>query len=258
MSNSPSTPRWVLPLTLVVSLVTVGLASFWPVSVPKPPSPIIIKVPYAVTQGMVFVAGGRFRMGTDDVPLPGQPNPHRIKPDEFPAHTVALDGFWMDATEVTNHQFAEFVAMTGYMTFSEKTPTREDFARSGADPSLFKDEHLVAGSLCYNPDFDRSTLDVNCDMWEYQVWKFVPGANWQHPEGPGSSIADRLDHPVVHVTWEDAVAYCDWAGNDCPPKQSTSTPRAMAAWKNVTPGGMNSRPAGSICATTSRGRSPPK
>ncbi len=267
MTQPSSTPRWVLPLTLVASLVTVGLASLWPATHSSPDQKVpareesqslVVEAPHVAPEGMVWVHGGRFRMGTNEVPLPSQSNPHRIKLDEFPAHTVELDGFWMDATEVTNRQFAEFVAMTGYLTFSEKTPTKADLARSGADPSLFQDEHLVAGSLCFNPDFDRSTLDTSCDGWENQVWKFVPGANWQHPEGPHSSIADRLDHPVVHVSWEDAVAYLDWAGKRLPTEAEYEYASRNGGREERYPWGNELTPGGEYLCNYSQGMFPMK
>jgi formylglycine-generating enzyme required for sulfatase activity len=165
--------------------------------------------------GMVFVRGGTFTMGLDEPPHPAQ-NPLRIKPDEFPAHPVTLSSFWMDETPVTNAQFAEFVAMTGYVTFAEKQPTREDFARTGVDPSLIPDDKLKPGSICFNRNFDQSSLIQGVPNWEYQVWQVVDGANWRHPEGPDSDLTGRADHPVVHVNWEDAVAYCQWAGKRLP------------------------------------------
>jgi formylglycine-generating enzyme len=267
VTNSPATPRWVLPLTLAVSLVTVGLASFWPVQQNSPDTksplteefpPLIVEAPQTAPEGMVWVPGGHFRMGTSELPLPGQPNPHRIKPDEYPDHMVDLDGFWMDATEVTNRQFAQFVAMTGYVTFSEKIPTKADLARSGLDESAFTDEHLVAGSLCFNPDFDRSTLDTSCDGWEYQVWKFVPGANWQHPEGPQSSIADRMDNPVVHVSWEDAVAYLDWAGKRLPTEAEYEYASRNGGRDERYPWGSELTPGGEYLCNYSQGTFPLK
>ncbi len=265
VTQSPSTPRWVLPLTLAASLVTVGLAALWPAPQRVSPSasvfedespPLIVEAPHSAPPGMVWVSGGRFRMGTNAVPGPGMPNPNRLKPDEFPEHSVVLDGFWLDVTEVTNRQFSEFVAMTGYQTFSEKTPTREDLARSGLPASNFRAEHLVAGSLCFNPDFDRSTLDTSCDGWEYQVWKFVPGANWQHPEGPASSITDRQEHPVVHVSWEDAVAYCDWAGKRLPTEAEYEYASRNAGRDERYPWGDELTPSGDYLCNYSQGAFP--
>lgn len=167
-------------------------------------------------EGMVWIPGGTFEMGTDDIPPPEGPNPDRIKPDEYPAHEVELTSFWIDATPVTNQQYLEFVEMTGYVTFAEKVPTREDFAKSGADVSLIPEEALKPGSMCFNEKFNRDTLVTEGVGWEYQVWQVTDGANWRHPTGPDSSIEDLMDHPVVHVNWEDAVAYCEWAGKRLP------------------------------------------
>lgn len=205
----------LLAAVLVPSDLTKGNRANAPASGPPQDAPEIT--------GMVWVPGGEFLMGTSSTPDPQ--NSDRIKPDELPAHTVELDGYWMDEHEVTNREFAEFVAMTGFVTFAEKTPTPEELARSGMDVSAFHGKDLKPGSLCFNCEFDRSNLAVTFDKenhpqgpqnWEYAVWKIVDGADWRHPDGPGSSIENRMDHPVVHVNWEDAVAYCQWAGKRLP------------------------------------------
>lgn len=145
-------------------------------------------------------------MGTDDPKFP----------DEQPAHPVTLDGFWIDETEVTNAQFREFVDATGYVTVAERAPKREDFAGQVADLSQIPEENLVAGSICFNSSFDPKTLRKDHPLWPYQVWKYVRGANWKQPEGPESSLEGRWDHPVVHVSYDDAVAYCRWKGRRLP------------------------------------------
>ena len=187
-------------------------------SKPKGPllPPLIVEEPTSTPDGMVWVPGGAFEMGTDFRPVPGQENIDRIKEDEYPRHAVELDGYWMDETPVTNVQFAEFVKMTGHKTFAERTPTREEFAKSGVNPDDIPPEGYQPASICYNRNFDRENLVIGPPNWEYQVWHIVNGANWREPEGPGSSIEDRMDHPVVHVNWEDAVAYCEWAGKRLP------------------------------------------
>ncbi|WP_145032598.1 formylglycine-generating enzyme family protein [Caulifigura coniformis] len=179
-------------------------------------SPLIVQEPSATPDGMAWIPGGEFRMGSE---IPAQGNPDRVKADEFPAHDVALDGYWMDTVEVTNRQFEEFVRMTNYVTFAEKEVTPEELARSGVDATLFTDKTIKPGSMCFNPAFSGKALILQKEqapLWEYEVWKYVDGANWRHPDGPDSSIEDRMDHPVVHVSWEDAVAYCNWAGKELP------------------------------------------
>jgi formylglycine-generating enzyme required for sulfatase activity len=173
---------------------------------------LIVTAPVEPPAGMVWIPGGAFTMGTNFRVAPDRPNPDRVKEDEYPAHVVELDGYWMQATPVTNRQFAEFVAMTGFQTFSERVPTRDELIRSGLDPAQITDELYKPTSICFNRNFDPESLIVGPQNWEYQVWQIVEGADWRHPEGPDSNIDDRLDHPVVHVNWEDATAYCEWAG----------------------------------------------
>jgi len=159
--------------------------------------------PSKAPEGMVWIPGGEFSMGSDDPrgTLCGGPDAMN---DARPIHRVDVDGFWMDATEVTNEQFKEFVDATGYVTIAEKAPLAEDYP--GATP-----ENLVAGSVVFTPTDHPVPLDNH-----YQWWSYVKGANWRHPLGPDSDLAGRENHPVVHVGYEDAVAYATWAGKRLP------------------------------------------
>ena len=153
--------------------------------------------------GMVWVPGGEFTMGWDGP---------EARPDERPAHRVRVDGFWMDATEVTNAQFAAFADATGYLTVAERPVVWEELAAQlpPGTPRV-PDEDLAPGSLVFTPPAAPVPL-TDASRW----WAWVPGANWRHPEGPGSDLRGRDDFPVVHVSWEDAVAYCRWAGKRLP------------------------------------------
>lgn len=159
--------------------------------------------PGPVPAGMVWVPGGEFSMGCDDprASICGGPD---AMADARPIHRVRVGGFWMDATEVTNEQFAEFARATGYVTIAERTPKPEDFP--GAPP-----ENLVAGSTVYSPTDEPVPLN---DF--YRWWSYVKGANWRHPLGGRSNIVGRESYPVIHIAYDDAVAYCQWAGKRLP------------------------------------------
>ncbi|MFH5804945.1 formylglycine-generating enzyme family protein [Alienimonas sp. DA493] len=164
--------------------------------------------------GMVAIPGGSFRMGTVDPP--------RLHGDESPVREVTLSPFWMDETEVTNDEFAAFVAATGYVTAAEKPITREDLEGMVPDEFLanIPEEGLEPGSVCLSPTFDRrmaAYIGENPNLVvQAGVWQMQDGANWRHPEGPGSDLVGKGDHPVVHVSWDDAVAYAKWAGKKLP------------------------------------------
>ncbi len=146
----------------------------------------------ADTAGMVYIPGGTFLMGNDEFT------------DARPVHEVTVTGFWMDATEVTNAQFAAFVAATGYKTIAERPLNPADYP--GVPP-----DKLVPGSAVFTPPSQPVALD-NPLQW----WTYVSGASWNYPEGPSSNLDGRENHPVVHVCYEDAAAYARWAGKRLP------------------------------------------
>jgi formylglycine-generating enzyme required for sulfatase activity len=170
--------------------------------------------------GMVWIPGGEFTMGTDS---------ELGRADEKPAHRVKVNGFWMDETEVTNAQFRRFVESTGYVTTAER-PINLDSVMSQMPPGTLPPpaEKLVPGSLVFTPTAGP------VDLRDYsQWWKWTPGACWKHPEGPGSTIDGREDHPVVQVSWEDATAFCKWAGKRLPTE---------AEWEFAARGGLDGKP----------------
>jgi formylglycine-generating enzyme required for sulfatase activity len=175
--------------------------------------------PGPAPEGMAWIPGGEFSMGAVD-PLGQDANAVGMQAteDSRPIHRVYVDGFWMDKTEVTNRQFAQFVQATGYVTVAERTPTAAEFP--GAPP-----ENLVAGSVVFSPPDHAVPLNDHLQWWTY-----VRGANWRHPSGPGSEITGREDYPVVHVAYEDAEAYAKWAGKRLPTE---------AEWEFAARGGLS-------------------
>ncbi len=143
-----------------------------------------------------------------------------ITRDALPVHRVYVDGFWMDATELTNEEFEKFVKATGYVTIAERTPTKEEF------PDV-PEENLVAGSTVFTP----AKTEVPLDSY-YQWWRYQPGANWRHPEGPQSDLKGREKYPVVQLAFDDVMAYAKWAGKRLPTE---------AEWEFAARGGLTGK-----------------
>jgi sulfatase modifying factor 1 len=211
--RSGSALKWIIGVAIVAGIAALALKGT------RPKTPALIETgaastflptatnksqpPGAAPAGMVWIPGGEFSMGSTEETesLCGQPGLTR---DALPVHRVYVDGFWMDATEVTNEEFEKFTKATGHITIAERTPTQEEFP--SAPP-----ENLVAGSTVFTPTSQPVPLN-NFFQW----WRYEKGANWRHPQGPQSDLKGREKFPVVHIAYDDAVAYAKWAGKRLP------------------------------------------
>jgi len=182
---------------------------------------------------MVLVPGGTFLFGS-----------MAFYPEERPVRPADVGPRWVDETPVTNAAFRRFVRDTGYLTIAERAPDPADFP--GADPT-----DLVPGSQV----FTGTTRPVPLNDWT-QWWSWVRGADWRHPEGPGSTLNGRDLHPVVHVGYEDALAYADWIGKQLPTETEWEHAARGGLQQATYPWGDEFTPQGKVMANTWHGRFP--
>jgi formylglycine-generating enzyme required for sulfatase activity len=194
---------------------------------------------------MRWIPGGQFAMGTNDL---------QSMPNERPSHQVKVDGFWMDEQDVTNAHFRKFVEATGYVTTAEKPVNWDELKKQlPAGTPKPDDKMLQPGSLVFTPPDHEVPLD-DVSAW----WRWVPGASWRHPGGPGTKIDGKDNYPVVQVSWYDANAYAKWAGKRLPTEAEYEfAARGGLAGKRYA-WGDDFRPGGKWMANTFQGDFPVK
>lgn len=184
-------------------------------------------------EDMIWIPGGTFLMGSN-----------AFYREERPVREESVEGFWIDRFPVTNAKFRRFVEATRYVTFSERVPTQEMYPDAAP-------ECLVPGSLVFvKPPGPVSLRD------SFAWWAYVPGADWRHPQGPNSSIAEKDDHPVVHVNYEDALAYANWASKELPAESQWEFAARGGLDGAIYPWGDELHPDGRHMANTWQGRFP--
>ena len=171
------------------------------------------------TAGMIWIESGKSVLGNNKGHKDKASGRFEPFPEEKGEQEITLDGFWLDQHEVTNAQYSKFIDATGYITIAEQKPKKEWF------PPDFPDEERVAGSAVF---ITPQNIDNLTDITQW--WQYVEGANWRHPQGPESDIKNKMNHPVVHVSYQGAQAYAKWAGRELPTE---------AQWEYASRGGLS-------------------